>query len=82
MSNLKKKEAVIYCRFSSKMQQEGTSIDLQKDAYQTYADQNGYNIVDTYVDEAISGTKDSQRKEFYEDDQRIRGRSLRHYISI
>ncbi|MGV8905933.1 MAG: recombinase family protein [Acetobacterium sp.] len=56
--------AVIYARFSSKMQNDGASIDLQLDACKDFASKNGYTIVGTYVDEAISGTKEDQRIQF------------------
>ncbi|WKY44862.1 recombinase family protein [Eubacteriaceae bacterium ES2] len=58
------KNAVIYARFSSKMQNDGASIDLQLDACNEFARKNGYSIVRNYVDEAISGTKESQRVQF------------------
>lgn len=56
--------AVIYARFSSKMQNDGASIDLQLDACKDFASKNGYAIMGTYVDEAISGTKEDQRIQF------------------
>lgn len=59
-----KTNAVIYARFSSKMQNDGASIDLQLDACKDFAKKNGYTIVGNYVDEAISGTKEDQRIQF------------------
>lgn len=56
--------AVVYARFSSKMQNDGASIDLQLDACKEFARKNGYTIIQNYVDEAISGTKESQREQF------------------
>lgn len=56
--------AVVYARFSSKMQNDGASIDLQMDACKEFAARNGYTIVRNYVDEAISGTKEDQRIQF------------------
>lgn len=66
MSNSEKNTntAVVYARFSSKMQNDGASIDLQLDACKEFAMKNGYTIVRNYVDEAISGTKESQRVQF------------------
>lgn len=46
--------AVIYAHFSSEKQSED-SIEAQTRACQEYAATKGYLIVDTYVDEAISG---------------------------
>ncbi len=46
--------AVIYARFSSANQTEA-SIDAQVRACRAYAAQNGYNIVEIYADEAVSG---------------------------
>lgn len=43
--------AVIYARFSSDMQRE-ESIDAQVRACTAYAQSKGYNIIDTYIDEA------------------------------
>ncbi|KAF5084804.1 hypothetical protein DSECCO2_73990 [anaerobic digester metagenome] len=56
--------AVVYARFSSKMQNDGASIDLQLDACKEFAARNGYTIIRNYVDEAISGTKEDQRVQF------------------
>ncbi|MDD3305893.1 MAG: recombinase family protein [Acetobacterium sp.] len=56
--------AVVYARFSSKMQNDGASIDLQMDACKEFAARNGYTIIRNYVDEAISGTKEDQRIQF------------------
>ena len=53
---------VIYARFSSHNQHE-TSIEGQlKECYE-YARRNGYTVIDTYIDRAISGTTDN-RPEF------------------
>lgn len=60
------KKAVVYARFSSKMQMDGASIELQLDACREFASKNDYTIIDTYVDEAVSGTKESQRIRFME----------------
>lgn len=53
---------VVYARFSSHNQHE-TSIEGQlKECYE-YAKRNGYTIVDTYIDRALTGTNDN-RPEF------------------
>lgn len=53
----------IYCRFSDSKQEGGYSIKAQRDACAKYAVDNGYRIVQEYVDEAISGRTDD-RPEF------------------
>ncbi len=54
--------AVIYARYSSDKQNE-QSIDGQIRFCQQYAELNGYNLIGTYIDRAISGTTDD-RPEF------------------
>ncbi|MBQ8574788.1 MAG: recombinase family protein [Clostridia bacterium] len=54
--------AVIYARYSSDKQNE-QSIDGQIRFCQQYAELNGYNIIGSYIDRAISGTTD-ERPEF------------------
>ena len=53
---------VIYARFSSHNQHE-TSIEGQLKECYAYAQRNGYIVIDTYIDRAISGTTDN-RPEF------------------
>ena len=55
--------AVIYARFSSDMQRE-ESIDAQLRACRSYAQSKGYDIIDTYVDEAKSG-RDVTKRDAY-----------------
>ena len=55
--------AVIYARFSSDMQRE-ESIDAQVRACTAYAQSKGYNIIDTYIDEAKSG-RDVTKRDAY-----------------
>ena len=50
---------VIYARFSCHNQHE-TSIEGQlKECYE-YAKRNGYTVIDTYIDRALSGTNDNR----------------------
>ena len=49
-----KKSACGYCRFSSDMQRE-ESIEAQQRAITEYAERNGYEIVEWYIDRAYSG---------------------------
>jgi len=55
MSELK---AVIYARYSSSSQRE-ESIEGQVKEVTTFAERNGYTIIGTYSDRAISGTTDN-----------------------
>ena len=54
--------AVIYARYSSSSQRE-ESIEGQVRECTAYAERNGYTVIGTYVDRAISGTTDN-RPEF------------------
>ena len=51
--------AVAYTRYSSHMQRE-ESIKAQLRAIQAYAKDNGYVLLDSYIDEAQSGTTDNR----------------------
>ena len=53
------KLAVVYARYSSEKQND-QSIEGQLDVCQRYAAQNGLEIVDTYIDRAMSGTIDQR----------------------
>ena len=51
--------AVIYARYSSSNQQE-QSIDGQIRVITEYAERQGYRIVDTYIDRAMTGRTDDR----------------------
>jgi site-specific DNA recombinase len=51
--------AVEYVRYSSDNQRE-ESIEAQRRAIREFADRNGYRIVSTYADEALSATTDNR----------------------
>lgn len=51
--------AVIYARYSSNSQRE-ESIEGQVRDCTAFAEQNGYRIIGTYIDRAISGTTDNR----------------------
>lgn len=53
----------IYCRFSSKDQEKGFSIEAQEDECRAFAKSRGWTITHMYVDRARSGTSD-KRDEF------------------
>lgn len=51
-----KKTAYIYCRFSDEKQSKGFSIELQKEACESYCNQQNINVIGTFVDRAKTGT--------------------------
>lgn len=53
------KNAVIYARYSSERQNE-QSIEGQIRVISEYAEREGYTIVDTYIDRALSGRSDNR----------------------
>ena len=61
-----KRKVVAYCRFSSKKQENGASIEAQQFAIETYCRNRGMTISDFYIDRAISGTIASKRPSFLE----------------
>lgn len=52
-------KAVIYARYSSSAQRE-ESIEGQVKECTAYAERNGYTVIQTYADRAISGTTDKR----------------------
>jgi len=63
MAKQTKKEAVAYCRVSSKGQQkDGTGLDRQEEIITAFAKRKGYKLIGVYK-EAITGT-DAERPEF------------------
>ena len=60
MAKQTKKEAVAYCRVSSKGQQkDGTGLDRQEEIITAFAKRKGYKLIGVYK-EAITGT-DAER---------------------
>jgi site-specific DNA recombinase len=55
---IKQRVAALYLRCSTDKQDE--SIDTQRNVMATFADDNGYAINQTYIDEAISGTSEKR----------------------
>lgn len=89
--------AAIYCRVSSTQQaKEGDSISAQLDALNKYAIERKYEIIGTFVDDGVSGTKYSERDELQRLLQLVQEdkvdiiliakldrwfRSIRHYVA-
>lgn len=63
--NVINNRAAEYLRYSSDMQNEAT-IHAQRRIVKAYAEQEGYNIVKSYVDEAESATTSDNRTAFLE----------------
>ncbi|MDE6456751.1 MAG: recombinase family protein [Dysosmobacter sp.] len=53
--------AVIYARFSSDRQRE-ESIEGQIRECQEYAQKNGIQVIDTYIDRALSASKETEKR--------------------
>lgn len=60
----KKQKAVIYIRYSSHRQAESFSIEYQVSECTKFIELQGYELVDTYIDEAKSGKKTAGRDAF------------------
>lgn len=52
------KNAIIYCRISSKQQQEGWGLNSQEVSCKRYCDENGYNILNIFTDVFTGGDLD------------------------
>lgn len=58
------KQVVVYARVSTDMQaRDGVSLDAQVDKVRKWADLNEGTIIGTFVDEGISGTKGTDKRE-------------------
>ncbi|MEA4971804.1 MAG: recombinase family protein [Candidatus Metalachnospira sp.] len=53
-----------YCRVSTDKEDQLSSLDMQKNFFEDYSQQNNYQLVELYTDEGISGTKLKNRKAF------------------
>jgi len=54
---------VAYCRYSSEAQRDGYSIAAQLDAIKTFCKNNDHELINTYIDEAQTGTN-ADREQF------------------
>lgn len=59
-TELKKRNAVIYCRVSDKVQVFGSSLAFQEQACKEYARQNNYEIVQTFIEKGQSARTDDR----------------------
>lgn len=67
MNNNKEiKNVVMYCRTSSELQADNFAIDGQATYVKEYCKKNNYNIVNSYVDECLSGSSTDKRTSFKE----------------
>lgn len=56
----------VYIRYSSENQRDGYSIEYQMDECRKFIDEQGYEFVRAYVDEAVSGKSTENRTAFFE----------------
>ena len=61
---MEKKRAAAYCRVSTEKEDQVNSLLAQQEYFQTHMNENGYEMVEIYADEGITGTKKRNRKEF------------------
>lgn len=50
------KKAVLYTRVSTNKEVQQTSLENQKIRYTEYCKSKGYELIDTYADEGLTGT--------------------------
>lgn len=58
------KKAVAYARVSTDKEDQLNSLEMQKEFFDEYAGEKGFELVKIYADEGITGTKLRNRKEF------------------
>lgn len=61
---IEKTRAAAYCRVSTDKEDQLNSLSAQQEYFHTHMVQNGYEMVEIYADEGITGTKKRNRKEF------------------
>ena len=59
------KRAAIYIRYSSENQRDGYSIEYQLEECKKYLETNGYELIEVYIDEAVSGKSTNNRTAFF-----------------
>lgn len=63
-NDLQKPKVAAYCRVSTDKNDQLMSLKAQQEFFQEYAQRNGFELVQLYTDEGISGTKLKNRKQF------------------
>ena len=53
-----------YCRVSTKSEEQLESLQNQKDFFREYSERNGFELIEVYTDEGISGTSLNKREGF------------------
>lgn len=61
---MQKKRSVAYCRVSTDKEDQVNSLEAQREYFRTYMEEFGYELVEIYADEGITGTKKRSRKAF------------------
>lgn len=61
---MEKKRAAAYCRVSTDKADQLNSLSAQQEYFQIHVREQGYELVEIYADEGITGTKKRNRKEF------------------
>lgn len=56
----------VYIRYSSENQRDGYSVEYQLDECKRYIENNDYELVEVYIDEAVTGKNTDNRKAFFE----------------
>ena len=63
---MSKLRAAIYVRYSSENQRDGYSVEYQLEECQNYIQSQGYEFIQSYIDEAVSGKSTKDRNAFFE----------------
>ena len=62
---IQKKRVAAYCRVSTDMEQQASSLETQMDSFRSLiASRPGWELADVYADEGLTGTNASKRVEF------------------
>lgn len=61
---MEKKRGAAYCRVSTDKEDQQNSLETQRTYFKEHMERNGYEMVQIYADEGITGTKKRNRKAF------------------
>ena len=61
---MKRKRGAAYCRVSTDKEDQQNSLETQRTYFREHIERNGYEMVQIYADEGITGTKKRNRKAF------------------